>query len=65
MAGKGWTNRGSNNHNGQINLGSTMRPSSTYANQIAYVMHCPKCVCNNGANGCDIHDRLCPYHQGG
>ena len=66
MAGKGWTNPGSENHNGQINLGITNPPRDGSDHlQKVYVMHCPECVCNYGANGSDIHLRKCPCHQGG
>ena len=63
---KGWTNPGSVNRNGQVNLGPTkpLRPGSDYG-QYVYVMHCPECTCNYGANGSDIWQRRCPCHQGG
>ena len=65
MASKGTTEPGFVNRNGQINLGSTERPSTTHSNQTIYVMRCPQCAQNYGANGCDIHVRLCPFHQRG
>ena len=65
MAGKGTTIPGYVNRNGQVTLDATTRPSTTHINQTIYVMHCPKCVHNYGANGCDLLGRLCPYHQGG
>ena len=65
-AGKGWTEPGSVNRHGQVNLGCTNPPrrGSNPRNWV-YVMHCPVCVRNYGANGGDIHERKCPYHQGG
>ena len=59
------TKAGYVNRNGQINLGTTNRPSTSHGNQTIYVMHCPFCVCNYGANGCDIHVRKCPCCQKG
>ena len=66
MAGKGWTDPSCNNNNCQINLGRTDPPRrGTDHRQYVYVMHCPKCVRNYGANGSDIKGRRCPYNQGG
>ena len=64
MAGKGWTDPGRVNRHGQINLGRTRprRPASDFG-QSVYVMHCPVCVKNYGANGSDIFIRKCPYHK--
>lgn len=66
MANEGTTVRGYKNSNGQINLGRTVpeRRGSDHR-QYVYVMHCPNCVRNYGANGSDIHDRKCPFCQGG
>ena len=63
MEGKGWTNPGSKNRNCQINLGRTNPPrrGSDHNNDV-FVMHCPVCIRNYGANGSDIHLRLCPNH---
>ena len=63
MASKGSTEPGYVNRNGQINLGRTnpRRRGSDHL-QYVYVMHCPVCVYNYGANGSDIHLRLCPNH---
>ena len=58
------TERGFTNRNGQINLGCTTRPGNDN-NQYIYVMHCSDCEKNYGANGSDIFQRKCPYHQGG
>ena len=66
MAGKGWTDPCSKNYNGQINLGLANPPRRGSDHlQYIYVMHCPACVQNYGANGSDIWQRKCPHHQGG
>ncbi len=66
MAGKGWTEAGRENRKGQINFGRTDPPrAGTDHGQFVYVMHCPKCDVNYGANGSDIWQRKCPYCQGG
>ena len=44
-------------------LGTT-RPGGGHL-QSVYVMHCPVCELNYGANGADIWQRKCPFHQGG
>ena len=60
------TIRGYENGNGQANLGSTEPPRAGNDHlQFVYVMHCPLCVRNYGANGSDIWQRKCPFHQGG
>ena len=66
MAGKGTTDPGYINRNCQINLGPTdpTRSGSDH-NAYVYVLHCPKCGTNYGANGTDVHHRKCPYCQGG
>ena len=66
MTGKGWTEPGSVNRNGQINLGPTCpRRHGSDHGQYVYVIHCPDCKRNYGANGSDIWDRKCPFHQEG
>ena len=64
MAGKGWTDPGSVNRNDQMNLGPTnpLRRGSDHG-QYVYVMHCPVCERNYGANGSDIWQRKCPFHK--
>ncbi len=66
MTSQGTTSRGYINRNGQINLGRTdpARHGSDH-NQYVYVLHCPCCVRNYGANGSDIHLRQCPYCSAG
>ena len=66
MTGKGWTVPGRENRNGQINLGPTnpCRRGSDHR-QYVYVMHCRTCKRNYGANGSDIWQRKCPFHQEG
>ena len=64
MTGKGWTDPGSVNRNGQINLSPTnpLRCGSDHG-QFVYVLHCPACEQNYGANGSDIWQRKCPCHE--
>ncbi len=57
---------GYRNGNGQVNLGRAEPPRAGNDHlQFVYEMHCPRCVGNYGANGSDIWQRKCPYHQGG
>ena len=66
MLGEGWTNPGCKNQNCQINLGRTSPPRRGSGHlQNVYVMHCPCCELNYGANGADIWLRKCPFHQEG
>ena len=66
MSGKGTAELGYINRNCQINLGPTdpVRRGTDHG-QYLYVMHCPKCRENYGANGSDIWLRKCPSHQDG
>ncbi len=60
------TKPGFKNGNGQVNLGRTEppRPGNDHL-QFVYVMHCPRCVRNYGANGSGIRHAKCPFHQNG
>jgi len=54
------------NKNKQVNLGRTKPPrAGSDHGQYVYVIRCMKCRKNYGANGSDIFERKCPYHQGG
>jgi len=66
LAGKSTTGPGYINRNNQINLGRTdpLRFGSDH-NSYVYVMHCPECRANYGANRTDIFQRKCPNCQGG
>ena len=60
------TDPGYTNRNGQINLGRTDPPRpGTDRGQSIYVLRCPSCSRNYGANGTDIWQRRCPFHDGG
>ena len=63
----GYTTRpGFVNENRQANLGPTNPPiPGNLDGQIVYVMQCLDCRATYGANGCDIHERKCPYCQDG
>lgn len=66
MKDKLTTVAGFQNRNDQINLGRTNPPRpGTDHGQVIYVMHCPKCKQNYGANGSDIWQRRCPIHDKG
>jgi hypothetical protein len=61
------------NRNGQKVVGKTDRPGNDH-NQYIYEMECTRAECRGrrdgdpfhyGANGSDIHLRLCPACQGG
>ena len=58
------TDPGYTNQNGQVSLGRTNRVETDH-NQYIYVLHCPECRRNYGANGSDMWQRKCPSHQGG
>ena len=61
-----WTATGLVNRNGQINLGCPNPPRyGSDQFQYVFVMHCPVCVRNYGADSMDLFERRCPYHQGG
>lgn len=63
---KGTTRVGYKNRNGQKNLGRTVPPrAGNDYGQYVYIMRCLKCGKNYGANGSDIFQRKCPFHQGG
>ena len=66
LADNGTTNPGYINRKVQINLGRTdpERLGSDHG-QYIYVMHCPKCRTNYGANGTDIFQSRCPHCQNG
>ena len=66
MAGKGWPEFRGPNPKGQINLGPTDPPRlGSDLGQVVYVMHCPACDRNYGANGSNIWNRTCPFHKKG
>ena len=61
----GTTAPGFVNQNRQRTVARTGFPSASFAGQIIYKMACGHCREEYGANGCDIHSRLCPKCQGG
>ena len=61
MASKGTTEPGFVNRNGQINLGSTERPSTTHSNQTIYVMRCPQCAQKYGRTAATSMFVCAPY----
>jgi len=63
-ASKGTTVPGFQNPNGQIVVRKTNLRGNLYPNW-TYVLRCEYCSKEYGANGCDIHVRLCPYCQRG
>jgi hypothetical protein len=62
--GKGTTEPGYRNRNGQVVVRKTALPGNDY-NQITYVLRCEQCEHEYGANGSDIFQRRCPAHDGG
>ena len=52
------------NRNGQVVVRNTGLPGND-KNQYIYQLGCSNCGHIYGANGADIHLRLCPAHQGG
>src|SRR3990172_5441402 len=62
--GKGTTNPGYENPNGQIVVHYTGHPGTDH-NQFVYELRCKHCGQVYGANGSDIHERKCPNCQGG
>ena len=69
--GKGTTGDGFTNRNQQVNLGLD-NPNGTDHGQSVYALRCDRvlpsgeqCGHTYGANGSDIHLRLCPKCQGG
>lgn len=61
---KGTTIPGYVNTNEQKVVRKTNLPGTDHG-QWVYVLHCGKCGHEYGANGSDIHLRLCPKCQGG
>jgi hypothetical protein len=59
------TDPGYTNSHGQKVIANTGFPSETFPGQKIYHLRCTHCGHNYGANGTDIHGRLCPSHQGG
>ena len=61
-----WTTPGRVNRNGQMNLGLTEpeRNGNDHGQRV-YVMRCLDCELDYGANGSDIFQRRCPFHQSG
>ena len=41
------------------------RRKGNHSNQYVYKMECQVCRHTYGANGCDVHERLCPFCQKG
>jgi hypothetical protein len=64
MMGKGTTEIGYRNRNGQVVLRKTDLPGTDHL-QITYVLRCEQCGHEYGANGSDIFQRRCPAHDGG
>jgi hypothetical protein len=62
--GKGTTEPGYTNRNGQVVVGPTHLPGTDH-NQYVYILRCGNCACEYGANGSDIFQRKCPNCQGG
>lgn len=56
---------GYENPKGQIVQRATGFPSDTFKGQRVYHLRCKHCGHEYGANGCDIHARLCPNCQDG
>ena len=56
---------GYRNRNGQEVIEKTGFASESMDGQSIYLMHCIHCSYRYGSNGCDIHLRRCPSHQGG
>ena len=52
-----------NGKNQRVRLKTELRGS--IANNYIYVLECLTCGHEYGANGCDIHERKCPSHDGG
>ncbi len=64
MTGKGTTEAGYVNANGQVTIRDTGMPG-TDRYQRVYQLACSICGYNYGANGSDIHDRKCRNAVGG
>ena len=52
------------NRNRQRVVRATDLPGTDHGQRV-YVLHCEHCGTDYGANGSDIHHRLCPTCQGG
>lgn len=52
------------NRNGQVVARKTGLRGTDHG-QSVYVLRCQSCGREYGANGSDIFQRRCPYHQGG
>ena len=59
------TTPGFTNENGQVVVKDTGFGSETFPGQRVYRVRCGKCRLEYGANGTDVHKRLCPGCQGG
>jgi hypothetical protein len=64
MARRGTTDVGFTNPKGQTVVRATSLPGNLHGQKV-YVLRCVHCGHEYGANGCDIHERKCPEHQGG
>jgi hypothetical protein len=62
--GKGTTDPGYQNPNGQIVVSNTGERGSDFG-QYVYKLRCKHCGELYGANGSDIHERKCPACQSG
>lgn len=58
------TQSGHVNRNGQVVIRNTALPGTDHS-QTIYQLGCSECGHVYGANGSDIHLRLCPQCQGG
>jgi len=64
MSEKGTTRIGYVNRNEQEVVCRTNLPGNDHL-QKTYVLRCKRCGAEYGANGTDIWQRRCPWHQGG
>jgi hypothetical protein len=62
--GKGTTEPGYRNRNGQVVIRATHLAGTDHY-QYVYVLQCGNCSHEYGANGSDIFQRKCPNCQGG
>jgi hypothetical protein len=56
---------GFKNQNSQEVISKTGLQSKSVRGQTIYHLRCGQCGHNYGSNGCDIHLRRCPGHDGG
>ena len=56
---------GYKNERGQVVVAATGHASTTFPGQTIYRLRCSHCRYEYGSNGCDIHKRRCPRHDGG